>query len=164
MSAQTTDFFISHYLTCSQGSYGLFSAVKTTMPNKPSQIKRTAESLKWVPWLWKKEGPLKSYQKASRKWTGCIHTHKYVFLPFYLLDRTAFQPGFFQFVLLKLEAVTWLRDPVLEKVIQLKTVMQVQAPNIQGICLSPTDLSGTLTQELTHQTAPNVIPLKISRA
>jgi len=43
--------FISHYLARSQSSYGWLSAVKITMPNKPSQIRRTAESLKWVSWL-----------------------------------------------------------------------------------------------------------------
>lgn len=43
-----------------------------------------------------------------------IFTHTFFFpLPFYLLARTAFRPGCFGFVLLKLKAFMWLRSIVL---------------------------------------------------
>lgn len=44
----------------------------------------------------------------------------------------------------------WLKDTVLEKETQLKTVMQVQAAKHIPCMLSPTDLSGTSAQELKH--------------
>lgn len=72
------------------------------------------------------------------------------FFPFICWPELPSDLDFFGFVLLKLEAVMWLRDTVLEKETQLKTVMQVQAPKHIPCMLSPTDLSGTSAQELKH--------------
>lgn len=103
----------------------------------------------------------KREQKMNR-----AYSHTLFFLPFYLLARTAFRPGCFGFILLKLKAFMWLRDIVLGKETQLRTVTQVQIPKSIPCILSPTDLSGTLAQAHTDLTALNVtnaIPLKISR-
>lgn len=168
MPAKPTDFYKSllsmqprqlRLVFCSENNNA-----KQALPDQKDSRKLEMSAL-----VMKKGRSSEVTSKSVQKMNGVYsHTHTYIyFSPFYLLARAAFRPGFFGFVLLKLEAAMWLRDTVLGKETQLRIDIQVQAPKHIPWMLSPTDLSGTSAQELTHLTALsiiNAIPLKISRA
>lgn len=130
---------------------------------------KDSRKLEWVSWLWKKEGPLKSHQKVSRKWTGCIHTHKYVFFPLlfaflYSEGQNCLQTSIFWFCPVETGSCHVVKRHCVRK---RDPAQNSQAPKHIPHMLSSTDLSGISAQELTHITALNVInaiALKISRA
>lgn len=84
------------------------------MPRKSSQIRRTAESLKLVPWFVEKGAALNFHlKKKKRQKINRAYLHTLISPPSYLLARIAFKPGVCEPVLQNLEDITRFTENIL---------------------------------------------------